>query len=101
MVSLLWRSKQIFRMDERQRLVVKGFTISFAIWLLILFFLVFVFLRDLSDERGETLSYEELFDVALDFKYFFAVLFVGVVGLMVLTGRRTMKEKTRPVEKDN
>lgn len=85
-------------MEKRQRLVVTGFTISFTVWLLVLSFLLFSFLRDVSEERGAGFSYEELCEIALDFKYFFAVLFIGIVGLSVLTVKETnvvVKDKSK------
>lgn len=76
-------------MENRQRVVVTGFTISFAVWLIVLSFLIYSFLRDLSEERGAGFSYEELREIALDFKYFCAVLFIGIVGLSVLSAKQT------------
>ena len=67
-------------MDDRSKVVVTSLRIALLVWLVALFALVFVLLRDLGIERGAPLTYRELVDAAFDFKYFAAVLMIGVVG---------------------
>jgi hypothetical protein len=74
-------------MNDRNRTFAIGFKISFVVWLLVVFVLIFNFLNGMSLERGKPLTYDELFEIALDFKYFGAVLLIGATGFFCLVRR--------------
>lgn len=64
-----------------------------------MFILIHVFIRDVGEERGQPLSNDELLDVALDFKWFFAVLSVGFAIILIaicLPDRNRHANEQRP-----
>lgn len=86
-------SRQRFVMDRQQRTVVAGFTISVIGWLLLVCLFVFLFLRDISTERGEPFTNEDLIQIAVDFKYFAIVVVVGTIGFLLLVARKTTRRQ--------